>query len=201
MIGRIPSRIQSVPARVAIESEAFLNHCTKFHFVEPMATTTRVLRSYDHRLRELVHTTGDSSLALRIGVPRSTACGWMKRRPKSVLSIKAHDAISECLEREIIRLRAKVTKLRCLFRLAFLVLKISGFKLKSCRIPDSVTKQQLIKAVDKASVSIPLRSILAVIGLSHSRYHAWTKEKECELTDLPTLSPYMWFGATCSQAT
>ena len=64
MIGRIPSRIQSVPARVAIDSEPFRQHCTNFHFVEPMAKTTRVLRSYDHRLRELVHTTGDSSLAL-----------------------------------------------------------------------------------------------------------------------------------------
>ena len=34
-------------------------------------------RVYDHRLRELVRTTGDTGVATRLGVPRSTAQGWL----------------------------------------------------------------------------------------------------------------------------
>ena len=39
----------------------------------------RTQRSYDHRLLRLVRDTGDASIATRIGVPRSTAAGWLKR--------------------------------------------------------------------------------------------------------------------------
>jgi hypothetical protein len=38
-----------------------------------MAATTRNLRRYDHRLRELVQSTGDVQHAIHRGVPRSTA--------------------------------------------------------------------------------------------------------------------------------
>ena len=39
----------------------------------PMSAATRVQRRYDHRLRELVRSTGDIGHAIRRGVPRSTA--------------------------------------------------------------------------------------------------------------------------------
>ena len=39
----------------------------------------RIRRRYDHRLRRLVHDTGNIQLALRNGVPRSTARDWGSR--------------------------------------------------------------------------------------------------------------------------
>ena len=36
----------------------------------------RIRRRYDHRLQQLVHETGDIKLAVRHGVPRSTARDW-----------------------------------------------------------------------------------------------------------------------------
>ena len=47
-----------------------------------MTTTTRPQQRYDHRLRDLVHYTGDVTLATDHGVPRSTARGWLRRRPR-----------------------------------------------------------------------------------------------------------------------
>ncbi len=69
-----------------------------------MEVATRVLRSYDHRLRELVHSSRNSNLAVKIGVPRSTASRWRKKPPRTVVSIKAHSADIETLEQEVMRL-------------------------------------------------------------------------------------------------
>ena len=98
----------------------------------PMLTTARVLNRYDHRLRDLVYATADSTIARINGVPRSTA------------------------------------------------------KLERYRIPDPKNKTKLIQAVDRATAVIPKRSVLAVIGLSYSRYHSWTNADICQLTDLPS---------------
>jgi hypothetical protein len=45
-----------------------------------MIAPKRVQQAYDHRLRQFVCTTGDTDHALRIGVPRSTANGWLQPR-------------------------------------------------------------------------------------------------------------------------
>ena len=66
----------------------------------------------------------------------------------------------------------------------FVILRLSGFKLERCRIPDPKNKSRLIHVVDKTAAVIPKRSVLAVIGLSNSRYHAWTDADVCQLTDL-----------------
>src|SRR5262245_10008510 len=36
-------------------------------------------RAYDHRLVQLVQGTGDPCIATRLGVPRSTVAGWIRR--------------------------------------------------------------------------------------------------------------------------
>ena len=70
-----------------------------------MPTTTRLQRRYDHRLRELVQTTGDVDLAIRHGVPRSTARGWLTKTTTEVVSL-------DVLELDIIRLQREVILLR-----------------------------------------------------------------------------------------
>jgi hypothetical protein len=52
-----------------------------------MITTTRTLQRYDHRLRELVRSTGNVDLAIRHGVPRSTARGWLTATGAEVVTV------------------------------------------------------------------------------------------------------------------
>src|SRR5215470_17878157 len=53
--------------------------------ISPM-TTDRPQKRYDHRLRELVQRTGDLTIATDVGVPRSTARGWLRTAPTVVVS-------------------------------------------------------------------------------------------------------------------
>jgi len=41
--------------------------------------TRRAQRTYDHRLIRLVQETRDATIATRLGIPRSTAAGWIRR--------------------------------------------------------------------------------------------------------------------------
>ncbi len=145
----------------------------------------RLQQSYDHRLRDLVRSTGSVHCATKIGVPRSTAASWIKRPAKPVVSATsiANDELMEC-ERELHRLRSQVARLRLLIRLLFVILKLSGFKLEYLRVPDGFSKQKLLVAIKRASDCVPLVAILKVIGLSRSRYYAWNQADHCELTDL-----------------
>ena len=56
-----------------------------------MPITARSQQRYDHRLRYLVHRTGDVSLATNLGVPRSTARGWLGAAPTAVVSLDVAD--------------------------------------------------------------------------------------------------------------
>ncbi len=50
-------------------------------------TAARLPQRYDHRLRDLVQRTGDVTIATDLGVPRSTARGWLGKAPKVVVSL------------------------------------------------------------------------------------------------------------------
>ncbi len=128
-----------------------------------------------------MHDTGDSSHAKRIGVPRSTASGWIKRDKKTVVSIKSHDHDIEKLECEVVRLLSQVAKLRAIVRLLFVVLKLSGFTWERFRVPNGANKLQILNSIGSAATVIPLRAILAFLRLSHSRYHAWNQADTCGL--------------------
>jgi len=49
----------------------------------PMTTTGRPQQRYDHRLRDLVQGTRDLTIATDLGVPRSTARGWLGKHRRS----------------------------------------------------------------------------------------------------------------------
>jgi hypothetical protein len=59
--------------------------------IMPMTTTGRPQQRYDHRLRDLVQGTGDVIIATDLGVPRSTARGWLGNAPKVVVSLDVTD--------------------------------------------------------------------------------------------------------------
>ena len=96
-----------------------------------MTTTSRPQRRDDHRLRDLVQRTGDLTIATDLGVPRSTARGWLAAAPTVVVSVDVADVTEPELRQEILKLRQRVEKLAALLRLALAPLQTSGFS-RSC---------------------------------------------------------------------
>jgi hypothetical protein len=64
-----------------------------------MPTTARSQQRYDHRLRSLVQRTGDVTVATDLGVPRSTARGWLTATPTVVVSLDVADLTEPELRR------------------------------------------------------------------------------------------------------
>jgi putative transposase len=149
-----------------------------------MTTASRPQQRYDHRLRDLVQRTGDPTIATDLGVPRSTARGWLRATPTIVVSLEVADLTEQELRQEILKLRRRVEKLAALLRLALALLRTSRFKLSGERLPDGHSKTRILRAVDRARESVPLRALLRFLRLSPSRFHAWRRlEHACALDD------------------
>jgi hypothetical protein len=101
----------------------------------PMTTTGRLQQRYDHRLRDLVRGTGDVTIATDLGVPRSTARGWLGKAPNVVVSLDLTNLKASELQQEVLELRPRVKKLTALLRLALALLRSSGFTLTHERLP------------------------------------------------------------------
>ena len=92
-------------------------------------------RSYDHRLKQLVHSTGNIQIALDCGVPRSTARGWLRSPPCDVVSAASLELDAEGLRRELFDLREHNRKLAALLRLFVVLAKVLGCTLVNRRLP------------------------------------------------------------------
>jgi len=158
-----------------------------------MPTTARPQQRYDHRLRNLVRSTGDVTIATDLGVPRSTARGWLGAAPTVVVSLEVADLTEPELRLEILKLRRRVEKLAALLRLALALLQTSGFRLSGARLPDGQAKLRILRAVDRARECIPLRAVLRCLRMSPSRFEAWRRRQTaCALDDqssCPRTSP------------
>ena len=149
-----------------------------------MTITARPQQRYDHRLRNLIHRTGDLTIATDLGVPRSTARGWLRMVPEVVVSLDATHMSEVELQQEILQLRRRVQKLAALLRLALALLQASGFTLSRERLPDGRAKMRILRAVDRARACIPLRALLQFLRLSPRRFHAWRRRQTaCALDD------------------
>ena len=148
-----------------------------------MATATRTQRRYDHRLRDHVRTTRDIDSAMQRGVPRSTARSWLTEPTVEVITVDVLNMETLRLQREVLQLRRRVQKLAALLRVLLVVCRISGYSLNQARLPGGNDKRALLRAIDRSRSSLPLRSLLRVVRLSPSRYHAWNRQEECALDD------------------
>ena len=159
-----------------------------------MTRRSRPQQRYDHRLRDLVRRTGDVTLATDLGVPRSTARGWLHRGPTVVVSLDGTHRTELDLHQEIRQLRRRVQKLTALLRLVLTLLRASRFTLSRERLPDGHDKRRILSAVDRARACIPLRALLRFLHMSPSRFHAWRRqETACALDDqssCPRTSPH-----------
>jgi hypothetical protein len=159
-----------------------------------MSTMAGPQQRYDHRLRNLVQRTGDLTIATDLGVPRSTARGWLGRTPNVVVSLDVTDLRAADLHQEVLELRRRVKKLTGLLRLALALLRSSGFTLEHARLSDGRAKTRILSAVDRAREFVPLRALLRFLRLSPSRFYAWRRlQHACALNDqssCPCTSPH-----------
>jgi hypothetical protein len=72
-----------------------------------MPTASRQQQRYDHRLRDLVQRTGDLTIATDLGVPRSTARGWLGAAPTVVVSLELRNLTEPELRLEILTTRRR----------------------------------------------------------------------------------------------
>jgi len=150
-------------------------------------SSKRRQQSYDHRLVQLVQQTGDASIATRIGVPRSTARGWIRRalRPVTTTAMAtavADDALAE-LRARVARLERRNELLRSVLRILFALLKVLKPDLSHLRVP-APDKARLLRAIDRTRGVIGLERVLGIVGLSPSRLRSWRQaERGCRLDD------------------
>ena len=159
-----------------------------------MKTASRSQRRYDHRLRDVVRRTGDLTIATDLGVPRSTARGWLAATPRVVIGVDVANRTDAELRQEILTLRRRVEKLAALLRLALALLHTSGFRLSRARLPEGEAKLRILRAVDRAGECMPRRVVLRFLHLSPSRFHVWRRRQTtCALDDrssCPRIAPH-----------
>jgi hypothetical protein len=68
----------------------------------PLDDTARPQRRDDHQLRDLVQRTGDLTIATDLGVPRSTARGWLDAAPTVVVSLDWANLTEPAERRELL---------------------------------------------------------------------------------------------------
>ena len=162
--------------------------------ISGMTARSRPQRRYDHRLRDLVQRNGDPTIATDLGVPRSTARGWLGALPSVVVSVDMANLTEPELRQEILTLQRRIEKLAALLRLALALLHTSGFSLSGERLPDGHAKLRILRAADRACECMPSRAVLRFLHLSPSRFHAWRRRRTaCALDDqssCPRTSPH-----------
>jgi len=87
-----------------------------------MTATSRPQRRYDHRLRISSTRTRDVTIAPNLGVPWSTARGWLAAEATVVISLDVAEVTESELRQEILKLRQRVEKRAALLRLALALL-------------------------------------------------------------------------------
>jgi len=138
---------------------------------------------YDHRLRNLVRETGDLRIATEVGVPRSTAAGWLHAEPQPVVSLDVLDMREPQLQAELVKQRRRVRLLGGVVGLLMAVLRLSGFRLDGKRLPDGRDQKVLLRAVERARAVLPLRAVLRVLKISASRFHDYNRRNKCQLAE------------------
>jgi len=140
-----------------------------------MGRRARHQQIYHHRLRELVRRTGDLRLAIDLGVPRSTAMGWVGGQAQSVVSLDVLDMTTGDLQAEVLKLRRRVQTLSAIVRLLMTLLRVSGFQLERAHVLNPRTRAVLLRAAERAEAALPKRAVLRILGVSATRYGVWRR--------------------------
>ncbi len=109
------------------------------------------------------------TIATRLGVPRSTAAGWILRGPRLVVAAPGHDASAVELRSRVARLEKRVRRLTAFLRVLLALVRILQPNLNRLRISRAGDKSRLLRAIDRSRGVLGLGRILGILGLSPSR--------------------------------
>ena len=150
---------------------------------------------YDPRVRELIRATGNPDLFPELNIPRSTISGWLRGDFKPAVGAEAVSQTEIELHARLAKLERRIQILVAVLRLLLALVRVSGCRLTGERLPTDQAKADILRAVDAARKTLPLRSAVRVLGLSLSRYHAWKQaERACDLADRGVLRPAVQRG-------
>jgi transposase InsO family protein len=131
-----------------------------------------------------VRTVGDPDVVAQLGVPRSTALGWLRGDYAPVVTAELVDMDTTRLQAEVCKLRHRVRMLAAIVRLLMALVRTFDVRLDRTRIPEQAEKTRLLRAIERARGPLSLRGALRVLHMSPSRYHDWRRaERGCELND------------------
>lgn len=131
------------------------------------SSLTRFQQTYDHRLRDLVRDVGDPDVVTELGVPRSTALGWLRGEYRPVVTAEVLDMDAPRLQAEVLKLRCRVKLLGAIIRLLVALLRALDVRLEGARLPEGAAKARLMRAIDRVQGTLSLRSALRVLHLRH----------------------------------
>ena len=130
--------------------------------------------------------TDDVAIATDLGVPRSTALGWLKQSPREVVSTEFLSRDEQVLRDEVLRLRRRLRVVAAVIRLLLALLRVSGYRLDRRRLVKPDERRTLLRAIDCASRALPRRAVLRILRVSASRVSSWRHaEVSCEIDDRP----------------
>jgi putative transposase len=137
---------------------------------------------YDPNLRNAVCATADPLLF--DGIPVNTQRTWIRRGAVHVVSFEPDT--SQLLVR-IRRLERANSTLRNIVRLLLALIRAFDITLDGKRVPDAAAKRILMTAVARATVAMPRKHALRVLGLTPSRLAQWQGAAvQCRLDDRPS---------------
>src|SRR5262249_18093881 len=165
--------------RTACDDPRGLSGISGRPMISRMTTTGRLQQRYDHRLRDLVHVTGDVTIARSLASRARRPRGWLRTAPSVVVSVDATNRTAAELQREVLALRRRVKKLTALLRLTVALIRSARLTLTHERLPVGRDKVRILHAVDRARDVVPLRTLLRFPRLSPSRFHAWRRLEHC----------------------
>ena len=80
--------------------------------------------------------------------------------------------LTESLQRKVLFLRRRITRLLALLHLVVVILEVAELSFDRVRIPDGARKQRLLRAIERTRTYLRLRDVLKLIFISNTRYHA-----------------------------
>ena len=110
--------------------------------------------------------------------------GWLRGEFKTALGIDLVSKAEAELHAENAKLKRRVLVLATVMRLLLVLVRVSGCRLTGDRLPEGRANAEVLAAIGAAKEALPLKSVLRILGLSPSRYHAWRRlETACQLAD------------------
>ena len=141
-------------------------------------------RTYDHRIREAIVSSGDATLFSELSIPRSTKHTWLRRgAPRVVI---ANNIDQPDLRLQLARMSRQIEVLRAVIRLLLALVRATNIRLASERVPTAEAKMLILRTIERASPTIGRKASLRILGLRPGRIRQWQRAAtKCELEDAP----------------